>query len=88
MFSHHSMIPDPEVFTAMIETWKNAVKNIADVKGLYPTFVANISPASAARVAKTNGIGNVWGLKDEPLICTMSTRPMLRSSLTRNDTDG
>ncbi|KAJ5787189.1 hypothetical protein N7457_002179 [Penicillium paradoxum] len=68
MFSHHSMIPDADVFTTMIETWKNAVKNIADVQGLYPTFVANISPASAARVAKTNGIGNVWGLEDEALI--------------------
>ncbi|KAJ5373335.1 hypothetical protein N7517_005341 [Penicillium concentricum] len=68
MFSHHSMTPDADVFTTMIETWKNAVKDIADVKGLNPTFVANISPASAARVAKTNGIGNVWGLEDEALI--------------------
>ncbi|KAJ5150790.1 uncharacterized protein N7500_010979 [Penicillium coprophilum] len=68
MFSHHSMTPNADVFTTMIETWKNAVKDIADVKSLRPTFVANISPASAARVAKTNGIGNVWGLEDEALI--------------------
>ncbi|KAJ5502247.1 hypothetical protein N7463_005121 [Penicillium fimorum] len=68
MFSHHTMIPDADVFTTMIETWKKAVKDIADVKGLNPTFVANISPASAARVSKTNGIGNVWDLEDEALI--------------------
>ncbi|QKX55035.1 uncharacterized protein TRUGW13939_02126 [Talaromyces rugulosus] len=68
MFAHHSMIPDADVLYSMIETWKNAVEKISDVQGLYPTFVANISPASAARVAKTNGIGNVWGLDDEPLI--------------------
>jgi hypothetical protein len=69
MFAHHSMIPDADVLYSMIETWKNAVEKISDVQGLYPTFVTNISPASAARVAKANGIGNVWGLDDEPLIC-------------------
>jgi len=32
------------------------------------TFVMNISPPGASRVAMTNGIGNVWGLTDEPWI--------------------
>lgn len=27
-------------------------------------------PKSAALIAKENGIGNVWGLPDEPLIST------------------
>jgi hypothetical protein len=69
MFAHHSMVPDADVLYSIIEAWKIAVDEISDVQGLYPTFVTNISPASAARVAKTNGIGNVWGLDDEPLIC-------------------
>ncbi|PYI00853.1 FAD binding domain protein [Aspergillus sclerotiicarbonarius CBS 121057] len=68
MFGMHSMYPDPDVLYTMYQTWKSAIDQIADVAGLYPTFVLNISPASAARVAQTNGIGNVWGLDDEPTI--------------------
>ncbi|KAJ5673433.1 hypothetical protein N7507_002560 [Penicillium longicatenatum] len=68
MFAHHSMAPDADVLYGMMQKWKESVDEIADVQGLYPTFVMNISPASAARVAQTNGIGNVWGLDDEPLI--------------------
>ncbi|GLA57408.1 hypothetical protein AtubIFM54640_003541 [Aspergillus tubingensis] len=52
----------------MYQTWKAAVNQIADVQGLYPTFVINISPASAVKVGNTNGIGNVWGLAEEPTI--------------------
>ncbi|KAJ5108863.1 hypothetical protein N7456_005538 [Penicillium angulare] len=68
MFAHHSMVPDADVLYGMIQKWKESVNEIADVQGLYPTFVMNISPASAARVAQNNGVGNVWGLDDEPLI--------------------
>lgn len=70
MFAHHSMVPDTDVLYGMMQKWKESVDEIADIQGLYPTFVMNISPASAARMAQTNGVGNVWGLKDEPLICT------------------
>ncbi|PYH90744.1 FAD binding domain protein [Aspergillus ellipticus CBS 707.79] len=68
MFAHHSMYPDPDVLYSMYQTWKSAIDQIADVEGLYPTMVFNIAPASAAKVAQTNGVGNVWGLAGEPLI--------------------
>ncbi|PYH33477.1 FAD-binding oxidoreductase [Aspergillus neoniger CBS 115656] len=68
-FGHHSMYPDSDVLYSMYQTWKAAVNQIADVQGLYPTFVINISPASAVKVGNTNGIGNVWGLAEEPTIC-------------------
>ncbi|KAL4815714.1 FAD binding domain protein [Aspergillus spinulosporus] len=68
VFGHHSMYPDAEVLYSMFETWKAAVAQIADIQDLYPTFVINLSPASAASVAKTNHIGNTWGLSEEPLI--------------------
>lgn len=70
MFSHHTVQPDPETLYSIYQAWKTAVDEIADVKGLYPTFVMNLSPAGAARVGRTNGIGNVWGLDEQPMICT------------------
>ncbi|RAK96846.1 uncharacterized protein BO80DRAFT_448846 [Aspergillus ibericus CBS 121593] len=51
------MSPDPTVLYTMYQAWKTAIDQIADIAGLYPTFVLNISPGSAARVAQTNGIG-------------------------------
>lgn len=54
----------------MYTQWKAAVDDISDVEGLYPTFALNMAPKSAASVAKTNGIGNTWGLDDdESYIC-------------------
>lgn len=69
MFSHKSMKPDPEVLHSIYRAWKDAVDEISDVEGLYPTFVTNVHAPSSARVALENGIGNVWGLEAEPLIC-------------------
>ncbi|KAJ5099569.1 hypothetical protein N7532_006570 [Penicillium argentinense] len=65
MFSHKTMKPDADVLHSIYKTWKDAVDQIADIEGLYPTFVINIASASAARVARTNGVGNVWGLEEE-----------------------
>ncbi|KAJ5797903.1 uncharacterized protein N7503_007199 [Penicillium pulvis] len=67
-FSHKSMKPDAKVLYSIYKAWKAAVDTISDVKGLYPTFVINYVSPSSARVAKTNGVGNVWGLEEEPLI--------------------
>ncbi|KAL1890785.1 hypothetical protein Sste5346_008110 [Sporothrix stenoceras] len=61
-FSHRTMKPDADQIIEYFQMWKNAVDEIADVEGLYPTFVLNAAPASAARVAQTNGVGNLWGL--------------------------
>ncbi|PQE24725.1 FAD binding domain-containing protein [Rutstroemia sp. NJR-2017a WRK4] len=63
-FGHHTMRPDADQLYSFYQIWKAAVDEIADVDGLYPTFVLNLDPASANTVAKTNGIGNVWGADD------------------------
>lgn len=67
--------PDAEVLYSIYKAWKDGVDTIADVQGLYPTFVTNVASAPAARVAKTNGIGNIWGLEAEPLICSYTIFP-------------
>ena len=58
-FGHHVIKPDSDQIYYLYTQWKAAVDQIADVEGLYPTFVLNIAPKSAATVAKTNGVGNV-----------------------------
>ncbi|CAG7963274.1 unnamed protein product [Penicillium olsonii] len=67
-FSHRTMKPDAKVLYSIYRAWKAAVDKISDVQGLYPTFVTNVISPSSVRVAKTNGVGNVWGLEEEPLI--------------------
>ncbi|KAL4861792.1 hypothetical protein BDV12DRAFT_59347 [Aspergillus spectabilis] len=68
VFSHRTIKADATILTSLYEAWKDAIAEIADVQGLAPTFVANVVSPNAVRVAKTNGIGNVWGLEEEPLI--------------------
>ncbi|KAI1633023.1 putative FAD-binding oxidoreductase [Biscogniauxia mediterranea] len=64
-FAHHTVRADAWARLYQIyQAWKVAVSEIKDVEGLYPTFVLNIMPKSAASVAKGNGVGNVWGLPD------------------------
>ena len=58
------MLPNSTQLYRIYQIWKAAVDTIADVDGLYPTLVMNLAPKSAAHVALTNGIGNVWGLTD------------------------
>jgi FAD/FMN-containing dehydrogenase len=64
-FAHHTIKPVAHRLFEIYQDWKKAVDEIADVEGLYPTFVMNLAPKSAAAVAKNNGIGNVWGLEDD-----------------------
>ncbi|KIM96203.1 hypothetical protein OIDMADRAFT_44918 [Oidiodendron maius Zn] len=68
MFSHKAIFPNTDRLYEIYQTWKEAVDQISDVQGLFPTFVMNTAPAGAARVALTNGVGNVWGLKAEPAV--------------------
>ncbi|CAJ0544039.1 Ff.00g040520.m01.CDS01 [Fusarium sp. VM40] len=72
---HGTMIPDVEQIKWIFRTWKAAVDDIDDVKGLYPTLVFNTIPKIAQAVAKNNGIGNIWGLpaKESLLIWQFST---------------
>lgn len=65
------MLPDADQLYNIYKVWKDAVDDIADVEGLYPTFVLNTIPRSAATVGKTNGIGNVWGLDDTDSLLSM-----------------
>ncbi|KAH8894377.1 FAD-binding domain-containing protein [Thozetella sp. PMI_491] len=64
MFSHKTMKLDADQIFQFFQIWKTCLEEIADVEGLFPSFVLNAAPASAAHVAKTNGIGNMWGLDD------------------------
>ncbi|KAI1131364.1 FAD binding domain protein [Nemania abortiva] len=64
-FAHHTMKPDGAQLYRIYQAWRAAVDDVIDVEGLYPTFVMNIMPKSAASVAKNNGVGNTWGLDDE-----------------------
>ncbi|KAK6603098.1 FAD binding domain-containing protein [Botrytis cinerea] len=63
-FAVHSMKPNGTVLYQMWQMWKAAVEDVKDVVGFYPTFVTNLDPKSANTIAKTNGIGNVWGRDD------------------------
>lgn len=73
----------------MYTQWKAAVDDIADVEGLYPTFVLNMAPKSAAAVAKTNGIGNTWGLDDDAsYICMYSSTEFLADHQTNGHLQG
>lgn len=65
------MLPDADQLLNIYLAWKDAVDAIADVEGLYPTFVLNTIPKSAATVGKTNGIGNVWDLDDKDSLLSM-----------------
>jgi hypothetical protein len=62
------MKPDADALYSIFQAWKDAVDQVADVEGLYPTFVTNVISPTSVRVAETNGVGNVWGLEEEPLI--------------------
>ncbi|EOD46285.1 putative fad binding domain-containing protein [Neofusicoccum parvum UCRNP2] len=64
IYGQHAIKPDSDALYEMYREWKAAVDDISDVGGLYPTFVLNMAPRTAASVAKTNGIGNTWGLDD------------------------
>ncbi|RMZ77570.1 hypothetical protein DV737_g4251, partial [Chaetothyriales sp. CBS 132003] len=64
-FAHHTMKPDADQLYQLYKIWKDAVDQIADVQGLYPTFVMNAMPKSANTIAKTNRVGNTWGLDDD-----------------------
>lgn len=71
------MRPDSDQMYKMYLFWKAAVDEISDVEGLYPTLVFNLLPASAAAVAKSNGVGNVWGLDDSSPLIRKSFPPSL-----------
>ncbi|KAG7136899.1 Bifunctional solanapyrone synthase like protein [Verticillium longisporum] len=64
-FGHHTIKPDADQLFWVYQQWRNAVEDIADVKGILPTLVLNSAPKSAAAVGKNNGVGNAFGLDTE-----------------------
>ncbi|KAH7140949.1 FAD binding domain-containing protein [Dactylonectria macrodidyma] len=64
-FGHHTIKPDAARLTEIYNAWKEAITDVADVPGIRPTFIFNLVPRTAATVAKTNGIGNAFGLDDK-----------------------
>ncbi|KAL5334997.1 hypothetical protein BJX70DRAFT_410961 [Aspergillus crustosus] len=68
VFAHRTIKADAEALIELYKAWRDSVEEISDVEGLGPTFVPNVISPAAARVARANGIGNVWGLEEEPLI--------------------
>jgi hypothetical protein len=51
-----------------------------ECKVLYAAFVTYLSLADAARVGETNGIENVCGLDEQPMIC-MALVSLLQQSI-------
>ncbi|KAH7250924.1 FAD binding domain-containing protein [Fusarium tricinctum] len=79
-FGHHTIKPDAERLTEIYKAWIEAIADIVDVPGLFPTFILNLAPRTAATVAKKNGIGNTFGLDDkEPYIWWQLTTSWARS---------
>ncbi|KAH6880694.1 FAD binding domain-containing protein [Thelonectria olida] len=64
-FAHKTIKPNTKQLYRIYQSWKAAVEEVKDVEGLLPTFVMNVLPATAASIAKRNGIGNAWGLEDD-----------------------
>ncbi|SPJ83619.1 related to FAD-binding oxidoreductase [Fusarium torulosum] len=59
-FGHHTIKPDAERITEIYKAWIEAIADIVDVPGIFPTFILNLVPRTAATVGKKNGIG--WQL--------------------------
>ncbi|KAF6803641.1 FAD binding domain-containing protein [Colletotrichum sojae] len=64
-FGHQTIKPDAARLYEIYQAWVEAIQDVADVEGLRPTYILNIVPKSASTVAKTNGVGNTFGLDDD-----------------------
>ncbi|VUC35662.1 unnamed protein product [Clonostachys rosea] len=64
-FAHKTIKPDSERLYEIYQSWIEAIQDVADVEGLRPTFILNLVPRTALTVAKTNGVGNAFGLDDD-----------------------
>lgn len=67
------MEPNATRLYEIYQAWVEAIQDVSDVEGLRPGLVLNLLPKTAASVAKTNGVGNTFGLDDDQsYICTCS----------------
>jgi hypothetical protein len=58
----HSLTADYDAVLNMYRMWKEGTDAMAGVEGIFPTLVLQATSKSATTVAKTNGIGNTWGV--------------------------
>lgn len=77
-FAHQTMKPNATRLYEIYQSWVNALQDVSDVEGLRPGFVLNLLPKTAATVAKTNGVGNAFGLEDDQPYMSMcnGTKPL------------
>ncbi|CAG9997104.1 unnamed protein product [Clonostachys byssicola] len=64
-FGHHTIKPDADQLIYIYDQWIAAIEEVAEVPGIWPTFILNFAPKSGAAVAKRNGVGNTFGLNDD-----------------------
>jgi hypothetical protein len=70
----HAMLVDEAAVQECWKVWKAASDKMTHIKDFYSGFVLQSISKSAARVAKRNGVGNIWGLDDSrPYICSSPT---------------
>jgi hypothetical protein len=58
----HIVLADNATLQAMYTAYKAGTAPMANIAGFSANLVFQPIPKSAATVAKTNGIGNTWGL--------------------------
>lgn len=83
IFGTHSMLVDEAAIRRMWDTFKEATEKMKHIQGFYTAFTFQPISQSAARIAKTNGVGNTWDIDDsKPYLCESSeTVNFTRSSL-------
>ncbi|KAF4962772.1 hypothetical protein FSARC_9176 [Fusarium sarcochroum] len=69
LFGHHTIHAEAvDRLKEIIHAWVDATSEIEDIEGLASGFVLNTFPASAARPAQVNGVGNIFGVEEQPMI--------------------
>lgn len=76
-FAHHTMKPNATRLYEIYQSWVDALQDVSDVEGLRPGFVLNLLPKTAATVAKTNGVGNIFGMEDDQSYMSTCNRTKL-----------
>jgi len=62
VFGMHAVLADNAILQGMFTTYKADILLMANIAGFSANLVFQPIPKSATTVAKTNGIGNTWGV--------------------------
>ena len=75
------MLVDEASIRRMWKTFKAAADKMSHIADFYTVLTFQPISKSAAKVAKTNGVGNTWGIDDsEPALCE-PRKPLIEDSL-------